>query len=119
MTEALDSGSTKPRRLNFQSSSRVRIDPDKARRQGEVASLAFLYLGGREGAIAFLNNHDVDLDGRPIDIAMASQEGCWSVRNAILNLAASPLWNNSGERSQNHRLHRQQDAQIPHLIDWG
>jgi hypothetical protein len=90
MTDPLDSGNTKPRRLNFRSSSRVRIDPDKARRQGEVASLAFLHLGGRERAIAFLNNHDVDLDGRPIDIAMASQEGCLSVRNAILSLSASP-----------------------------
>ncbi len=39
--------------------------------------------------MAFLNDHDTDLEGRPLDIAVASQEGCWRVQRAILRLVAS------------------------------
>jgi hypothetical protein len=80
----------KPRRLNFRPASRSRpIHPDQARRQGEIANLAFLHLGGRERALAFLNTYDTALEGRPIDIAVASQDGCWRVRRAILGMPAS------------------------------
>ncbi len=65
------------------------MQPDQAKRQGEVANLAFLHLGGRESAMAFLNNHDAALEGRPIDVAIASQEGCWRVRSAIMRLSAA------------------------------
>jgi len=65
------------------------MSPDRAKRQSDVASLAFLHLGGRDGAAAFLNNYDTDLEGRPIDIAIASDEGCGRVRRAIMRLAAS------------------------------
>jgi len=81
---------TKPRQLNFRPRRRSRpFPPDQARRQGEVANLAFLHLGGRERAMAFLNNYDTDLEGRPLDIAVASQEGCWRVQRAIMRMAAS------------------------------
>ena len=80
----------KPRRLNFRPASRSpKMHPDQAKRQGEIANLAFLHLGGRESAMAFLNSHDTALEGRPIDIAIASQEGCWRVRSAIMRLSAS------------------------------
>lgn len=39
--------------------------------------------------MAFLNNYDTDLEGRPLDIAVASQEGCWRVQRTILRLATS------------------------------
>jgi len=89
MIAPLDPTSTRPRRLDFWPRRRSRpFPPERARRQGEVANLAFLKLGGREGAMAFLNNYDADLEGRPLDIAVASQEGCWRVKRAILRLAA-------------------------------
>lgn len=90
MTAPLGPTNTKPRQLNFRPRRRSRpFPPDQARRQGEVANLAFLHLGGRERAMAFLNNYDTDLEGRPLEIAVASQEGCWRVRRAIMRLAAS------------------------------
>lgn len=54
-----------------------------AQRQGRVARLAFSRLG-RDGAIAFLNNTHDALSGRPIDLAVASEDGLQSVE-AILN----------------------------------
>ena len=59
-----------------------------ARRQGEITSYAFMLLGGREQALAFLNHVDVDLGGRPIDLAIASDEGCAVVERALLRLAS-------------------------------
>ena len=89
MTTPFPAGN-KPRRLNFRPAARSRpINPDKAKRQGEIANLAFLHLGGRERALAFLNGFDPHLEGRPIDIAVASQDGCWKVRSAIMKLSAS------------------------------
>lgn len=90
MTTPLDTTSARPRRLNFRPARRSRpYPPEQAKRQGEVANLAFLHLGGRERAMSFLNNYDANLEGRPLDIAIASVEGCWRVRRAILRLAAS------------------------------
>lgn len=63
------------------------LSQDKARRQGDITSLAFLHLGGRDAAIAFLNNIDAELGGRPLDIAMTSDEGSQRVSEAILRLA--------------------------------
>lgn len=83
MSEPPDSD--KPQRLVFQTSSRREsLSRDKAKRQGDITSLAFLHLGGREGAMDFLNNVDAELDGRPLDIAIASEKGCQMVRQVIM-----------------------------------
>jgi hypothetical protein len=50
------------------------LAPEQARRQGEISRLAFLMLG-RDAAIAFLNSHHTKLHGRPLDMAIASDEG--------------------------------------------
>ncbi len=69
---------------------RPRLEPDHAKRQGEITRLAFLLLG-REVAIAFLNTDNAELRGRPLDLATASDEGRNSVEAAIGRLAyASP-----------------------------
>jgi uncharacterized protein (DUF2384 family) len=60
---------------------------DKAQRQGKVTHLAFSLLGGRDPAMAFLNAPNPTLGGRPLDVAMASQEGLASVMDAIRLLA--------------------------------
>lgn len=49
-----------------------------AQRQGAVTRLAFSLLG-RDGAIEFLNSADEDLGGRPIYLALESDEGLRSV----------------------------------------
>lgn len=46
-----------------------------AERQGRIAQAAFLALGDRDAAIAFLNTHDDALGHRPIDAAVASADG--------------------------------------------
>jgi uncharacterized protein (DUF2384 family) len=63
--------------------SSVRMPADSAERQGRVTTLAWRLLGGREEAMAFLNNHDEGLGGRPLDLAVASVEGCEAVERAI------------------------------------
>jgi hypothetical protein len=60
-----------------------KLPADSARRQGEVTHLAFLRLGGRDAAVAFLNAPDDALGGRPIDIASARAEGAAAVIAAI------------------------------------
>ena len=53
----------------------VRLDPSAAVRQGRAAALA--YERFRDFALVkeFLNAHDETLGGRPIDLAVASDEG--------------------------------------------
>lgn len=85
-----DPASPKPRAFTFRAGPRKEPLPrEKAKRQGDITSLAFSHLGGREGAIAFLNNPDPELGGRPLDIAMDSEEGCQRVRDAILRTAGA------------------------------
>jgi uncharacterized protein (DUF2384 family) len=60
--------------MRFRRSKAPRLDPDKARRQGDITRLAFLVLG-REGAMDFLNSANAGLGGRPLDLAIASAEG--------------------------------------------
>jgi hypothetical protein len=67
--------------------SKPKLPKDEARRQGNIATLAFLSLGGRERAMAFLNTADESLGARPIDLAIASDEGYVRVEQAIRNIA--------------------------------
>lgn len=64
--------------MRFRRSNAQRLPPENAKRQGDITQLAFLLLG-RDAAIAFLNTEHAGLGGRPLDIAMASDEG----RNAV------------------------------------
>lgn len=59
-----------------------KMAPEGAERQGRIALLAWNRLGG-DAAIKFLNTHDDDLGGRPIDLAIASAAGCEAVERAI------------------------------------
>lgn len=59
-----------------------RLAPDKVERQGKIARIAFEVLG-RDGATAFLNTHDEELGGRPLDLAMESAEGMKTIEAAI------------------------------------
>lgn len=72
--------------MRFRKSHAPRLDRDQARRQGEITRLALLLLG-RERAIAFLNADNAALCGRPLDLAMASNEGRNNVEAEIGRLA--------------------------------
>ena len=71
----------------------IRLTPAASRRQGETTRMAMMLLG-REAAIEFMNAHHDDLGGRPIDLAIASDEG-----RSRVELALSERCNPSGERS--------------------
>ena len=67
------------------------LSKDVAKRQGQITSLAFALLGGRDPALAFLNGGNSELGGRPLDLAMASDKGYRLVEQAIhLSAASSP-----------------------------
>ncbi|WP_369412146.1 hypothetical protein [Hephaestia mangrovi] len=60
-----------------------RLAPDAAERQGRIARLAWAAFGGRDDAVAFLNDHHDGLGGRPIDLAIASETSCAAVEQVI------------------------------------
>lgn len=77
-------GSDAPRTQRFRPRfSGPRLAADEAERQGRVARLAWAAFGGRDDAIAFLNDHHGDLGGRPIDLAIESEASCAAVERAI------------------------------------
>ncbi len=76
--------------MRFRKTNAQRLPPADARRQGEITQLAFLLLG-RDAAIEFLNTAHAGLGARPLDLAIASDEGRNSVEAELGRLAyASP-----------------------------
>jgi len=73
----------KTRSNSFFRKTRTPLPRDDARRQGDISQLAFLTMGGRDSAIAFLNADNPALGGRPLAIATASAEGYEQVATAI------------------------------------
>ncbi len=59
-----------------------RLSPEAVERQSRATLFAWNILGG-DAAIAFLNRYHDGLEGRPLDIAVASAEGCEAVELAI------------------------------------
>ncbi len=66
---------------------RTPLARDDAKRQGDISQLAFLTMGGRDPAIAFLNAENAALGGRPLAVATASAEGYDQVATAIRAMA--------------------------------
>ena len=72
--------------MRFRKANAHRLPPADARRQGEITQLAFLLLG-RDAAIEFLNTAHAGLGARPLDLAIASDEGRNSVEAELGRLA--------------------------------
>ena len=70
---------------------RTPLPRDDARRQGNISSLAFLTMGGRDPAVAFLNDENPALGGRPLVVATASAEGYARVAAAIRAWSPDPV----------------------------
>jgi hypothetical protein len=66
----------------FTPRSAVKLSDGEAKRQSRVTKLALDRLGA-SAAIAFLNGHLDDLSGRPIQIAVASEEGLQSIERLL------------------------------------
>ncbi|UZK64693.1 antitoxin Xre/MbcA/ParS toxin-binding domain-containing protein [Sphingomonas sp. M1-B02] len=70
----------KPFRKRFDS---VKLTKEEAERQGKAATLAWKAFPEPGAAVAFMNEHDDALGGRPIDLVVASEEGLRAVEQAI------------------------------------
>ncbi len=64
--------------MRFRPARPNRLPADNAKRQGHITHLAFLLLG-RDAAIEFLNADNTALGARPLDLAIASSDGCAQV----------------------------------------
>ncbi len=62
--------------------SSVRLTSESLERQSRITLLAWNRLGA-DAAIAFLNTYDAGLEGRPLDLAVASTAGFEAVERAI------------------------------------
>jgi hypothetical protein len=82
--------SPSPGRPKFRGSrqAHLRLSPEEAQRQGEAARHAWSAFQDRDRVVAFLNGHDEQLGGRPIDLAIASDAGLAIVTDAIRVSAA-------------------------------
>lgn len=76
--------------MKFRRSNADRLSPDSARRQGNITTLALTLLG-RETAIEFLNNENTELGARPLDLAIASEEGCALVEAELGRMTCRPV----------------------------
>jgi uncharacterized protein (DUF2384 family) len=72
--------------MRFQRANANKLPPAKAKRQFDMTRLALALLG-REGALQFMNNHSALLDGRPIDLAIASVGGYKRVEAELARLS--------------------------------
>ena len=59
------------------------LSREEGARQGRAVKAAQAALGSVDAVRAFLNSHHPTLDARPIDLAVASDEGLASVEAAI------------------------------------
>ncbi len=71
------------KRLAFRSHSATpRLNPDAVERQSGITLMAWNKLGP-DVAIGFLNSFNVSLQGRPLDLAVASRDGYDAVSDEI------------------------------------
>ena len=87
-SDAPESTLSAPRRAPFKSrAQKAKLPADAAKRQGDIATLAFLTLGSRDSAVAYLNAENSDMGGRPLAVATETDEGWQKVAGDIRRLA--------------------------------
>jgi uncharacterized protein (DUF2384 family) len=79
--ESPEGGDKKPEYKRFRRRfDTVRLSPEAAARQGKAATLAFEKFRDSAAVKEFLNTHDDGLGGRPIDLAVESDEGLAAIK---------------------------------------
>ena len=81
---------TRPTQQFKRSGSKSVLSPDQKRRQAAVTDKAWRFFGNGSGMIAFLNQQHHELGGRPLDLAVNSEEGLLAVL-AVLDPASKPM----------------------------
>jgi len=76
--------------MKFRRTNTDRLAPDCARRQGNITRLALTLLG-REPAMEFLNSENASLGARPLDLAIASEDGCARVEAELGRMTCRPI----------------------------
>lgn len=69
----------------------VKLDPEQRRRQAEAMALGWKALGSRDAVMAFFNAHSDALGGRPLDLAVDSDEGLTRVTSVLREAAFVPV----------------------------
>ena len=76
-----------PRRPSYSHFRKARtgpvLSPEASARQGQAVRAAATALADMDAARLFLNSHHDGLDGRPLDLAVASDDGLAAVEAAI------------------------------------
>ena len=86
---AAEDAKPKPHTQRFRrASNAINLTPDQRRRQASAMQLAWAKLGSKEAVMAFFNEHSDTLGGRPLDLAVDSDEGLNGVV-ALLNERAT------------------------------
>lgn len=84
MSDDTPAAETRPKGKHFRRPfNAVRLAPDAAARQGKAATLAWEKFRDSAAVVAFLNTHDDELGGRPIDLAVASADGLAAVERML------------------------------------
>ncbi len=73
---------TQKRKVFRPSATSIRLAPAAVERQSRVSLLAWNLLGP-DAARAFLNSYDELLEGRPLDLALASADGFEAVEREL------------------------------------
>ena len=85
--EATDGSPEKPKRKTFRRGFQAeRPSPEVMARQARLARSAWAALGDRDAVVAFLNTHDEAMGGRPIDLALASDEGLGRIEETMTSM---------------------------------
>ena len=79
-----DTPSRSPMRRSRSFDNRPTLTPDQRRRQARIVRLAMDTLGSADAIKGFLNDHHETLGGRPLDLALASDEGLAAAEALIL-----------------------------------
>jgi hypothetical protein len=74
----------------FKKSTAPRLTREEMIRQGRIVNVAQAALADLASVRAFLNSHHEGLGGRPIDLAVASDDGLAAAEAAIAHEAAAP-----------------------------
>lgn len=91
LIDATEVSLTKPARKPFRRGYRAeRPSPEQMARQARLAGSAWSAFRDRDAVVGFLNTHDEALGGRPIDVALGSDEGLNRIEQAMIVQARVP-----------------------------